>query len=97
MNYERKKWPDPLRLIRRGVFQSVPDLITALETYLTANNTNPKPFIWTATAEQILTKVRRVRGTLDAVTNQNPDTALDRERRAPVTTRSSHPHESGES
>ncbi len=66
MNYERKKWPDPLRLIRRGVFQSVPDLITALETYLT---TNPKPFIWTATAERILTKVRRGRGTLDAITN----------------------------
>ncbi len=54
---------------RRGVFQSVPDLITAIETYLTTNNTNPKPFIWTATAEQILTKVRRGRVVLDAITN----------------------------
>ncbi len=57
------------KAIRRGVFQSVPDLITAIETYLTANNTNPKPFIWTATAEQILTKVRRGRVTLNTITN----------------------------
>ncbi len=57
------------KAIRRGVFQSVPDLITAIETYLTANNTNPKPFIWTATAAQILTKVRRGRGAVNAITN----------------------------
>jgi len=57
------------KAIRRGVFQSVPDLITAIETYLTTNNTNPKPFIWTATAEQILTKVRRGRVTLNTITN----------------------------
>ncbi len=57
------------KAIRRGVFQSVPDLITAIETYLTANNTNPKPFIWTAAAEQILTKVRRGRLALDTITN----------------------------
>ncbi len=55
--------------IRRGVFQSVPDLITSIEAYLTANNTNPKPFIWTATAEQILTKVRRGRVALNTITN----------------------------
>ncbi|MGO9885188.1 MAG: transposase, partial [Solirubrobacteraceae bacterium] len=57
------------KAIRRGVFQSVPDLITAIETYLQANNDNPEPFIWTATAEQILNKVRRGRLTLDAITN----------------------------
>ncbi len=57
------------KAIRRGVFQSVPDLITAIETYLTANNTNPTPFIWTATAEQIMAKVRRGRLALDTITN----------------------------
>jgi len=57
------------KAIRRGIFQSVPDLITAIETYLTANNTEPKPFVWTATAEQILEKVRRGRVTLEAITN----------------------------
>ena len=38
--------------IRRGVFQSVPDLIAAIDAYLTANNTNPTPFTWTKTADQ---------------------------------------------
>jgi transposase len=57
------------KAIRRGVFNSVPDLIAAIETYLTANNDNPTPFVWTATAESILEKVRRGRVTLDAITN----------------------------
>ena len=57
------------KAIRRGVFDSVPELITAIETYLTTNNTDPTPFVWTATAEQILTKVRRGRVALDAITN----------------------------
>ena len=57
------------KAIRRGVFHSVPELISAIETYLEANNTNPKPFLWTATADQILEKVRRGRVTLDAITN----------------------------
>jgi hypothetical protein len=38
------------KAIRRGVFKSVPDLIAAIEAYLQANNNNPKPFVWTATA-----------------------------------------------
>jgi transposase len=57
------------KAIRRGVFNSVPDLIAAIDAYLTANNKNPEPFVWTATAEQILAKVRRGRVTLDAITN----------------------------
>lgn len=39
----------------------VPDLIAAIEAYLNAHNTNPKPFVWTATAEDILAKVERGR------------------------------------
>jgi hypothetical protein len=35
------------------------------------HNDNPKPFLWTATAEQILAKVRRGRVTLKQVTAQN--------------------------
>lgn len=54
---------------RRGIFNSVPDLIAAIDAYLAATNDDPKPFVWTATAEQILTKVRRGRVTLDAITN----------------------------
>ena len=51
--------------IRRGVFRSVPELIAAIEAYLKANNDNPKPFVWTATAEEILEKVRRGRLALE--------------------------------
>jgi len=56
------------KALRRGVFHSVPDLITAIEAYLNAHNKNPKPFVWTATAEDILTKVARGRVALHAVT-----------------------------
>ena len=57
------------KAIRRGVFGSVPDLIEAIDTYLAATNTNPKPFTWTKTTEQILEKVQRGRATLNATTN----------------------------
>jgi transposase len=56
------------KAIRRGVFHSVPELINAIETYLQANNENPEPFLWTATAEQILAKVQRGRATLTTIT-----------------------------
>jgi len=49
------------KAIRRGVFYSVNDLITAIEDYLKVNNDNPKQFVWTATAEQILAKAARER------------------------------------
>ena len=49
------------KAIRRGVFPSVPDLIAAIEQYLQANNDDPTPFVWTATAEEIFEKVRRGR------------------------------------
>jgi hypothetical protein len=58
-------------MIRRGVFHSVDDLIDAIEEYLRVHNNDPKPFVWTATAEQILTKVRRGRVTLQQLSNQN--------------------------
>lgn len=47
--------------IRRGAFANVPALVAMIEAYLADNNENPKPFQWTATAEQILEKVRRGR------------------------------------
>jgi transposase len=56
------------KAIRRGVFGSVPDLIAAIEAYLEANNNDPKPFVWTATAEDILEKVRRGRVALESIT-----------------------------
>jgi hypothetical protein len=35
--------------IRRGVFRSVPELIAAIDAYITQRNTHPKPFVWTKT------------------------------------------------
>jgi transposase len=58
------------KAIRRGVFPSVPDLITAIETYLHARNADPKPFVWTATADGILEKVRRGRVALAQTTTK---------------------------
>ena len=54
--------------IRRGVFKSVDELITAIDDYIAANNQNPKPFVWTATAELILDRV----ATLCQRTNRSP-------------------------
>lgn len=55
------------KAIRRGIFLSVPDLIAAIEEYLNANNDDPKPFVWTATADEILEKVRRGRVALNRI------------------------------
>src|SRR5664279_1127577 len=55
------------KALRRGVFHSVPDLIEKIEEYLDAHNDDPKPFVWTATADDILAKVARGRVALQAV------------------------------
>ena len=54
--------------LRRGVFTSVADLTDAITTWAEHWNTDPKPFIWKATAEDIITKVRRGRETLHQIT-----------------------------
>ena len=56
------------KALRKGVFGSVPDLIGAIDAYLDAHNKDPEPFVWTATAEEILAKVRRGRVTLTTIT-----------------------------
>jgi transposase len=58
------------KAIRRGVFRSFPELIAAIQDYLQAHNDDPKPFMWTATAEEILAKVRRGRAALEQVKSQ---------------------------
>lgn len=57
--------------LRRGIFRSVPELIDSIEDYMKANNQNPKPYVWTATAESILEKVTRARASLNEQANQN--------------------------
>jgi transposase len=53
--------------IRRGSFSSVPDLVAAIKDYLEKHNEKPWVFVWTATAEQILTKIAKCKEALDAL------------------------------
>ena len=53
--------------IRRGAFKSVPDLIAAIMEYLQANNARPKPFVWTASVQAILSKVHQANEVLETL------------------------------
>jgi transposase len=59
-----------VRRLRRGVFRDVEDLIMEIGAYIDQHNQQPKPFIWTAKAADILEKVKRARHRLD-----NPQSA----------------------
>src|SRR3546814_8821408 len=54
--------------IRRGAFASVPEMEAAINDYIAAHNANPKPFIWTAKAGDILAKDTRARAALNKIT-----------------------------
>jgi transposase len=56
--------------LRRGVFTSVPELVTAIDDYIAHHNTNPKPFIWTKSARDILQKVIRANSRLSSKQNE---------------------------
>ena len=51
--------------LRRGIFRDVEELILAIGEYIDQHNDNPKPFVWTAKATDILEKVKRARKALD--------------------------------
>jgi len=53
------------KALRRGSFYSVDGLIAGIDEYINAHNADPKPFIWTASANDILAKVKRARRALD--------------------------------
>ncbi len=55
--------------LRRGVFTSVPELVEAIDEYIAHHNTSPKPFIWTASARDILQKVIRANSRLSSKQN----------------------------
>ena len=50
--------------LKRGVFRDIEELIMAVQTYIDRHNLNLKPFIWTASANDILQKVTRARKAL---------------------------------
>ena len=51
--------PDTTQRIRRGTFDNVHVLEAAIESYLTHHNGHCKPFVWTATADAIVDKIKR--------------------------------------
>lgn len=56
--------------LERGVFRSVPELNAAIEQYITVHNQNPKPFVWTAKANDILQKVIRANKNIGSKKNE---------------------------
>lgn len=53
--------------IRRGVFKSVPDLIAAIDDFITTHNENPKRFVWTKKVDQILEKINRCKAIIETL------------------------------
>jgi hypothetical protein len=58
--------------IRRGAFASVAELEAAIQDYLLHHNADPKPFVWTKSAELILRRERRALDALDAIRGNQP-------------------------
>ena len=56
--------------LRRGIFTSVAELTEAIATWAAHWNTDPKPFIWKATTQDVIAKVQRGRTTLHQIKTQ---------------------------
>jgi hypothetical protein len=46
---------------------SVPDLKQAIEAFMQGWNQNPRPFIWSATVENIIKKIDRARAKMEQI------------------------------
>ena len=55
------------RRLKHGVFHSVVDLQAAINRFVSEQNTNPKPFAWTADPDKIIAAVNRGRQALETV------------------------------
>jgi len=71
-------------LLRRGDHRSVQAVEADIRSWVKAWNDNPKPFIWTKNAEQILDSLRRLIQRINESTNQRSRTLVDGQ----------HPHRS---
>src|SRR5581483_324132 len=63
--------------IRRGAFRSVAELKDAICGYLDHHNADPKPFVWTKSAQVILDKERRALDAFEAIKVGNQPLDLD--------------------
>ena len=48
------------KAIRRGSFKSVKELVARIEHFVSHYNARTRPFVWTATADSILQKIKRL-------------------------------------
>jgi transposase len=53
--------------LRRGAFVSVEELQRAIDEFLAAWNSDPKPLVWTATVDSIVQKLNRCKQTLERI------------------------------
>lgn len=57
--------------LSRGAYQSVPQLKAAIQEFIDAHQANPKPLVWTKSADQILASIARfAQRTADSTTAQ---------------------------
>jgi transposase len=65
LNMVERFFPDLTETqLRRAVFRKVEELLEPIGEYIENHNRQPKPFIWTTKAWDILEKVKRVRSAL---------------------------------
>jgi len=56
-----------MKQIRRGTFRSVPQLKAAIQAFIDAHQADPRPFVWTKSADEILASIARfAQRTVDA-------------------------------
>ncbi len=55
------EFADAERCIRRGTHRTTQVLEKTIRQYVDLNNEDPKPFVWTASANDILAKVTRAK------------------------------------
>ena len=53
------------KAIRRGSFESVPDLERTIYEFVAHSNGSARPFVWNATADRIPKKIKRARARSD--------------------------------
>jgi transposase len=53
-------------VVREGSFQTLRELVRAIESYLAERNQNPKKYVWRASGLRILEKIQRAKGALAA-------------------------------
>ena len=55
------------RRLKNGVFHSVVDLQAAINRFITEHNQQPRPFVWRADPDDIITAVKRGHQTLESI------------------------------